>query len=42
MLPAMVILDAFVLSHTSEVVDIPDQEIGTSICLPSVPSGSWT
>lgn len=26
MLPAMVILDAFVLSHTSEVVDIPDQE----------------
>jgi len=26
LLPAMVILDAFVLSHTSEVVDIPDQE----------------
>lgn len=25
MLPAMVVLDAFVLSHTSEVVDIPDQ-----------------
>jgi pyruvate/2-oxoacid:ferredoxin oxidoreductase alpha subunit len=24
-LPAMVILDAFVLSHTSEIVDIPDQ-----------------
>ncbi len=24
-LPAMVIIDAFVLSHTSEVVDIPDQ-----------------
>ncbi len=26
-LPAMVILDAFVLSHTSEVVDIPDQDL---------------
>jgi len=26
MLPVMVILDAFVLSHTSEVVDIPDPE----------------
>ncbi len=26
LLPAMVVLDAFVLSHTSEVVDIPDQE----------------
>ncbi len=26
-LPAMVILDAFVLSHTSEVVDIPDQAL---------------
>jgi pyruvate/2-oxoacid:ferredoxin oxidoreductase alpha subunit len=25
LLPAMVVLDAFVLSHTSEVVDIPDQ-----------------
>ncbi len=25
-LPAMVVLDAFVLSHTSEIVDIPDQE----------------
>jgi pyruvate/2-oxoacid:ferredoxin oxidoreductase alpha subunit len=25
-LPAMVVLDAFVLSHTSEPVDIPDQE----------------
>jgi len=27
LLPAMVILDAFVLSHTSEIVDIPDQEL---------------
>ncbi len=26
MLPAMVVLDAFVLSHTSEIVDVPDQE----------------
>ncbi len=26
-LPAMVVLDAFVLSHTSEAVDIPDQEL---------------
>jgi pyruvate/2-oxoacid:ferredoxin oxidoreductase alpha subunit len=26
-LPAMVILDAFVLSHTSEIVDIPDQAL---------------
>ncbi len=26
LLPAMVILDAFVLSHTSEIVEIPDQE----------------
>ena len=26
LLPAMVILDAFVLSHTSEVVDIPNQD----------------
>ncbi len=26
-LPAMVILDAFVLSHTSEIVDIPPQEM---------------
>ncbi|MEA2006311.1 MAG: transketolase C-terminal domain-containing protein [Acidobacteriota bacterium] len=26
MIPSMVILDAFVLSHTYEVVDIPDQE----------------
>jgi pyruvate/2-oxoacid:ferredoxin oxidoreductase alpha subunit len=26
-LPAMIILDAFVLSHTSEVVDMPDQEL---------------
>ncbi len=26
MLPAMVILDAFVLSHTNEIVDIPTQE----------------
>lgn len=27
LLPVMVILDAFVLSHTSEAVDIPDQEL---------------
>ncbi|MDH5186517.1 MAG: pyruvate ferredoxin oxidoreductase [candidate division WOR-3 bacterium] len=27
LLPVMVILDAFVLSHTSEPVDIPDQEL---------------
>jgi len=27
LLPGMVILDAFLLSHTSEVVDIPDQEL---------------
>jgi len=27
LLPAMVVLDAFVLSHTSEAVDIPDQEM---------------
>jgi len=27
LLPAMVILDAFVLSHTSEPVDIPDQDL---------------
>lgn len=27
MLPVMVILDAFVLSHTSEVVDIPEQKM---------------
>lgn len=27
LLPAMVIIDAFVLSHTSEVVDIPDQAL---------------
>ncbi|MEO0093631.1 MAG: pyruvate ferredoxin oxidoreductase [candidate division WOR-3 bacterium] len=27
LLPVMVVLDAFVLSHTSEAVDIPDQEI---------------
>jgi pyruvate/2-oxoacid:ferredoxin oxidoreductase alpha subunit len=26
LLPAMIILDAFVLSHTSEVVDFPDQD----------------
>jgi pyruvate/2-oxoacid:ferredoxin oxidoreductase alpha subunit len=26
-LPAMVVIDAFVLSHTSEVVDIPDQDL---------------
>ncbi|MEO0091994.1 MAG: pyruvate ferredoxin oxidoreductase [candidate division WOR-3 bacterium] len=26
-LPVMVVLDAFVLSHTSEAVDIPDQEL---------------
>ncbi len=27
MLPAMVVMDAFILSHTSEPVDIPDQEV---------------
>lgn len=27
LLPSMVILDAFALSHTSEVVDVPDQEL---------------
>ncbi|MEE8360048.1 MAG: pyruvate ferredoxin oxidoreductase [Candidatus Omnitrophota bacterium] len=27
LLPGMVILDAFILSHTSEAVDIPDQEL---------------
>ncbi len=27
MLPAMVILDAFILSHTNEIVDVPEQEI---------------
>jgi pyruvate/2-oxoacid:ferredoxin oxidoreductase alpha subunit len=27
LLPAMIVLDAFVLSHTSEVVDMPDQEL---------------
>ncbi len=27
MIPAMVILDAFALSHTYEVVDVPDQEL---------------
>ncbi|MCK4395805.1 pyruvate ferredoxin oxidoreductase [candidate division WOR-3 bacterium] len=27
LLPSMVILDAFTLSHTSEVVDMPDQEL---------------
>src|SRR5512136_343847 len=27
MLPAMVTMDAFILSHTSEPVDIPDQEL---------------
>jgi len=27
LLPAMVVIDAFVLSHTSEVVDIPDQAL---------------
>ena len=26
MLPSMIVLDAFVLSHTSEVVDVPEQE----------------
>jgi len=26
LLPAMIVLDAFVLSHTSEVVDVPEQE----------------
>ena len=26
LLPAMLVLDAFVLSHTAEIVDIPDQE----------------
>jgi len=26
-LPAMVVLDAFILSHTSEVIDIPDQKM---------------
>jgi pyruvate/2-oxoacid:ferredoxin oxidoreductase alpha subunit len=27
LLPAMIVLDAFVLSHTSEVVDMPDQKL---------------
>jgi pyruvate/2-oxoacid:ferredoxin oxidoreductase alpha subunit len=27
LLPSMIVLDAFVLSHTSEVVDIPDQKL---------------
>jgi pyruvate/2-oxoacid:ferredoxin oxidoreductase alpha subunit len=27
LLPVMIVLDAFVLSHTSEVVDMPDQEL---------------
>ena len=26
-LPAMVVLDAFILSHTSEIIDIPDQKM---------------
>ena len=34
MLPAMVIEDAFILSHTSEPVDVPDQELVDSF-LPS-------
>ncbi|HOO55917.1 MAG TPA: pyruvate ferredoxin oxidoreductase [bacterium] len=27
LLPTMLVLDAFILSHTSEVVDVPDQEL---------------
>lgn len=27
LLPSMIVLDAFVLSHTSEVVDVPDQKL---------------
>ena len=27
LLPSMIILDAFVLSHTSEIVDVPDQKL---------------
>ena len=39
-LPAMVVLDAFVLSHTSEVVDIPDQELVDQYLPPYRPQ--WT
>ncbi len=37
LLPAMVILDAFVLSHTSEIVDIPDQALADEYLPPYKP-----
>ncbi len=37
MLPAMIIEDAFILSHTSEPVDVPDQELVDSFLPPFDP-----
>ncbi|MFN3820895.1 MAG: transketolase C-terminal domain-containing protein [bacterium] len=37
-LPAMVVLDAFILSHTAETVDIPDEEIVQSFLPPRDPA----
>ncbi len=37
MLPAMIIEDAFILSHTSEPVDVPDQELVDSFLPPYSP-----
>ena len=37
MLPAMIIEDAFILSHTSEPVDVPDQDVVDSFLPPYAP-----
>jgi len=37
MLPAMIIEDAFILSHTSEPVDVPDQDLVDSFLPPYAP-----
>ena len=40
MIPAMVVLDAFALSHTYEVVDIPDQALVDKFLPPFKPASS--
>jgi pyruvate/2-oxoacid:ferredoxin oxidoreductase alpha subunit len=40
-LPAMVILDAFFLSHTSEPIDIPDREAVRGFLAPYDPGDLW-
>ena len=41
MLPVMVCAEGFLLSHTSEVVDVPGQEIVDDFLPPFAPPGDW-